>query len=81
VLGKTRSGEDHAPFRFDLGQRYLLSLCRRMRQMRRPGQIQRARPAQSLLRQPVPEMNAISARQGVETGGLEAAAWFSEKMD
>jgi hypothetical protein len=24
VLGKTRPGEDHAPFRFDLSQRYLL---------------------------------------------------------
>ncbi len=77
VLGKTRPGEDHAPFRFDLGQRHLLSLCRRLRQMRRPGQIQRARPAQSLLRQSAPELTAFSARQGSETGGAKPPHGFA----
>jgi hypothetical protein len=45
LLGKTRPGEDHAPFRFDLGQSYLLSHWRRMRQMRHPSQVQCAKPA------------------------------------
>ena len=67
VLDKTRPGEDHAPLRFDLGQRYLLSLCRRMRHLRRSGQIQRARPTQSLLRQPAPEMTVFSRGKGARS--------------
>jgi hypothetical protein len=72
-LGKTRPGEDHAPYRFDLSQRYLLSPCRRMRQMRQPGQIQRSEPAQRLLRQPAPEMKFFRAAKGADPR-LEAAA-------
>jgi hypothetical protein len=37
--------------------------------MRRSGRIQRAQPAQSLLRQPAPEMKAFSAQQGSQIGG------------
>jgi hypothetical protein len=51
-----------APHYFDLGQSCPLLPCGRMRQMRRPGQIQRAGSAQCLLRQPAPEMKVIAAR-------------------
>jgi hypothetical protein len=50
-----------APHCFDLGQSRALLPCGRMRQMRRPGQIQRAGPAQCLLRQPSPEMKVLAA--------------------